>query len=191
MSDAVEPGASFGMARQLQVYGAGLQGQLPALPLAPEALEEQARATLDPRAYDYVAGGAGAEDTMRANLEAFQRWRIVPRMLRNVERCSLRRTLLGLDLPAPVLLAPIGVQGLAHPEGELAVARATAALGLPLVLSVASSYTMEEVARSMGVAPRWFQLYWSKHPGLTASLVTRAERAGYSAIVVTLDTALL
>ena len=191
MSDAAEPGASFGIARQLQIYGPGLQGHLPALPIALEALEEQARAALDPRAYDYVAGGAGVEDTMRANLAAFRRWRIVPRMLRDVERCTLRRTVLGLDLPAPVLLAPVGVQGLVHPEGELAVARAAAALGLPMVLRVTSSYAMEEVAQSMGAAPRWFQLYWSRHPGLTASLVTRAERAGYSAIVVTLDTALL
>ncbi len=128
---------------------------------------------------------------MRANLEAFTRWRIVPRMLRDVSHRDLSVGFLGLELPAPVLLAPVGVQSIIHSEAEIAVARAAASLGVPFVLSTAASRTIEEVAEAMGGAPRWFQLYWSKDSDLTASMVSRAERAGYSAIVVTLDTQLL
>jgi isopentenyl diphosphate isomerase/L-lactate dehydrogenase-like FMN-dependent dehydrogenase len=139
----------------------------------------------------YVACGAGNGDTMRANREAFGRWRIVPRFLRDVSRRTLGIELLGRRLPAPVLLAPVGVQAMLHPEAELAVARAARALGVPLVLSTVSSTPMEAVAQALGEAPRWFQLYWPRDPALAASLVGRAERAGYSAVVVTLDTFLL
>jgi lactate 2-monooxygenase len=177
--------------RQTQIYLAGLQGQRPAVPIAYEALEQQARAQLSPEAYGYVAGGAGGEDTMRANRMAFARWRIVPRMLRNVGQRSLGVRVLGQDMPAPVLLAPIGVQSIVHPDAEVAAARAAAALGVPVVLSTASSKTLEEVAQAAGGTPHWFQLYWGHDPEFTASLLARAERAGYGAIVVTLDTALL
>src|SRR5438445_12648401 len=100
------------------------------------AVEEAA----DARAAAYVFGGAGSEDTMRANLEAFRRWRIVPRMLRDVSNRDLTVTLLGTAIPAPVLLAPIGVQRIVHPDGELATARAAATAGLPLVASSASAH---------------------------------------------------
>ncbi len=191
MSVTSNPPKTFGMERQVGIYMAGLQGQRPALPIAVEALEELARERLGPEAYGYVAGGAGGGDTMRANLEAFRRWRIVPRMLRNVAERDLHTRVLGLDLPAPLMLAPIGVQSIVHDEAELAAARAAASLGVPLILSTAASHTLEEVAAAMGDAPRLFQLYWGRNPELTASLLSRAERAGYSAVVVTLDTGLL
>jgi isopentenyl diphosphate isomerase/L-lactate dehydrogenase-like FMN-dependent dehydrogenase len=124
---------------------------------------------------------------MQANLEAFQRWRIEPRVLCDVSQRDWRITLLGAELPAPVLLAPIGVQGLFHVDGEVASARAAAALGVPFVLSTVSSKSIEEVAGAMGVTPRWFQLYWSSDEALAESFVARAERAGYGAIVVTVD----
>ncbi len=168
-----------------------MQGQRPARPLGVEELERLAREKLSPEAYGYIAGGAGGEDTMRANRQAFERWRIVPRMLRNVEERDLRIDLFGTRLPAPLLLAPIGVQSIAHPEAEVAVARAAASFGVPVVLSTAASKTMEEVAQAMGDTPRWFQLYWGRDPELTASFLRRAERAGYSALVVTLDTQIL
>lgn len=177
--------------RQAEIYQAGMQGRRPPLPTRLEELERRARAALKPAAYDYVAGGAGGEDTMRANREAFRRWRIVPRMLRNVAQRDLSTELLGARLPAPLLLAPVGVQGILHPEGELATARAAASLGVPCVLSTVSSYSLEQVAEAMGDAPRWSQLYWSRQPDITASLVRRAEAAGYRAVVVTLDTTLL
>jgi isopentenyl diphosphate isomerase/L-lactate dehydrogenase-like FMN-dependent dehydrogenase len=179
---------SVGVQRQMEIYLAGLQGHQAAHPFAPEEWEEQARAVLPPRAYVYVAGGAGAEDTVRANRDAFRRWRIVPRFLRDVSRRDLTVELLGRRLPAPVLVAPVGVQSMLHPEAELAVARAARSLGVAMVLSSVSSTPLEAVARGLGESPRWFQLYWPKDPALAASLVGRAERACYAAVVVTLDT---
>jgi isopentenyl diphosphate isomerase/L-lactate dehydrogenase-like FMN-dependent dehydrogenase len=182
---------SLGVQRQMEIYLDGLKGQRPAQPIAPEELEEQARAVLPAPAYVYVAGGAGGEDTIRANRDAFRRWRIVPRMLCDVSRRDLGVELLGRRLPAPVLLAPIGVQSMLHPEAELAVARAARSLGVPMVLSTVSSTPLEAVAQALGETIGWFQLYWPKDPALAASLVRRAERAGYTAVVVTLDTYLL
>ena len=184
----------YGMERQLQIYLAGMQGQRPTTPMTYDQLEEQARQRLSAEAFGYVAGGAGGEETMRANRAAFERWQIVPRMLRNVGERDSRVNVLGATLPAPLMLAPIGVQSIVQPEAEVAVARAAASLGVPFILSTASSKTMEEVAQAAdaaGTAPRWYQLYWGRDPELTASFLARAERAGYSAIVVTLDTPLL
>jgi isopentenyl diphosphate isomerase/L-lactate dehydrogenase-like FMN-dependent dehydrogenase len=180
-----------GVRRQMEIYQGGLTGQRLAQPVAWEALDQQARSVLKPEAYDYLAGGAGGEDTMRANLEAFRRWRIVPRQLRNISARDLGVEILGERLPAPLLLAPIGVQGILHPEAELATARAAASLGIPFILSTASSRTIEQVTAAMQKAPRWFQLYWPRNEALTASFVHRAESAGCRAIVVTLDTSLL
>jgi isopentenyl diphosphate isomerase/L-lactate dehydrogenase-like FMN-dependent dehydrogenase len=185
-ADAAPP--SLGVQRQMEIYLHGLEGRRPAQPVAPEELEERARAVLPERAYVYVAGGAGGEDTARANRDAFRRWRIVPRLLRDVSRRDLAVELLGRRLPAPVLVAPVGVQGMLHPEAELATARAARSLGVPLVLSTVSSTPLEAVAEALGESPRWFQLYWPKDRALAASLVGRAERAGFSALVVTLDT---
>ena len=118
---------------------------------------------------------------MRANLEAFRRWRIVPRVLRrDLSVRDLSLELLGTRMPAPVMLAPIGVQTLLHDDGELASARAAGTLGLPLVTSTASATAMEEIAEANGDGPRWFQLYWPNDDEIAASLVRRAEAAGYS-----------
>ena len=184
----------YGMERQLQIYLAGMQGQRPTTPMTYDQLEEQARQKLSPEAFGYVAGGAGGEETMRANRAAIERWQIVPRMLRNVGERDTRVNLLGATMLAPLMLAPIGVQSIVHPDAEVAVARAAASLGVPFILSTASSKTMEEVAEAAdaaGKSPRWYQLYWGRDPELTASFLARAARAGYSAIVVTLDTPLL
>ena len=176
---------------QNEIYFAGLGGQRPEFPLSLIEFEAAARAKLSPEAYGYVAGGAGTEDTMRANLEAFRRWRLVPRMLRDVESRDLSVEILGTKLPAPVMLAPIGIQELMHPDKELATARAASSVGIPIVLSTAGSTPMEDVAEAMGNVPRWYQLYWPRDPELAASFLKRAEAAGYSAIVVTLDTTTL
>lgn len=180
-----------GLARELEIYQLGLAAKRISIPISVSALEQKARQTLDPQAYDYVAGGAGGENTMRANLEAFYRWRIVPRMFRDVSATDMSVELLGARLPAPLLLGPVGVQGIIHREAEVATGRAAAALGLPFVLSTVSSQPMERVAQAMGSGPRWFQLYWGKNPELTASMLRRAENAGYTALVVTLDTSML
>src|SRR4051794_29328145 len=143
---------------------------------------------MDERAANYVYAGAGSEGTMDANREAFQRRQIVPRMLRDVSSRDLSTTLLGTAIPAPLLLAPIGVQKVVHPDGELATARAAAALGLPMIASTNSHFTLEEIAEAGGEGPRWFQLYWPNDRALAASFVGRAEAAGYGTIVLTVDT---
>jgi lactate 2-monooxygenase len=188
MSD--DPPVPFGN-YQYEIYLQGMAGQLPDFPVGWPELEAAAEAKLDEGARGYVFGGAGSEDTQRENVAALARWRIVPRMLRGVAERDLRTTVLGTAMPAPVLLAPVGVQSIIHPEGELAVARAAGALGVPMVASTASSFTLEEIAEAGGDAPRWYQLYWPKSDDLAESFVRRAEAAGYGAIVVTLDTPLL
>lgn len=191
----------IGTERQLEIYTAGLPTRVQpgfeptkprtTVPVRLPALEQKAKEALEPAAYDYVAGGAGGERTMEANLQAFSRWRIVPRMLTDVSRRDLSVELFGTTLPAPVLLGPVGVQSIIHPAGELAVGRAAASLGVPFVLSTASSHSIEDVARAMGQAPRWFQLYPANDRELNASWLERAERAGYTAAMITLDTRIL
>lgn len=166
-------------------------GKVATVPFTFAELEQRARERLTPGAFGYVAGGASSEDTMRANLAAFAKHRIVPRFLRDCASRDWRTNLFGVEMPAPVMLAPIGVLSIVHPDAEVAVARAAAGLGLTMVLSTVSARSLEEVAGSPPGAPRWFQLYWPRHRDFAASLVRRAEAAGYRAIVVTLDTYML
>jgi lactate 2-monooxygenase len=172
-----------------EIYAKGmLAGERPAQPIAWAELEEQARESLDERAIAYIFGGAGSEDTMRENLEAFRRWRIVPRVLRqDLSSRDLSLELLGTTMPAPLLLAPIGVQTLLREQGELVTARAAAGVGLPLITSTASATPLEQIAEANGEGSRWFQLYWPNDDELAASLIRRAEEAGYSALVLTVD----
>jgi len=160
-------------------------------PIAPEAWEARAQEVLEPGPFDYIAGGAGSESTMRANRDAFERRRLLPRMLRGNRERDLSVDLLGTSSVAPFLLAPIGVLSIACAEGELEIARASAATGVPLILSSAASHSIEEVADVMGDAARWFQLYWVNDREIAASFVARAEDAGFGAIVVTVDTPVL
>lgn len=175
---------NFG-ARQMEIY----QGARPSVPVALAELEQKAREALDPAAWDYVMGSAGGERTAAANLAAFDRWPIVPRMQRDVGTRDLSINLFGTRITAPLLLGPVGVQGIIHPEGELPAARAAASIGVPFVLSTVSSRPIEQVAEAGG--PLWFQLYPSRAAELNASLLRRAEAAGYSAVIVTLDTRLM
>lgn len=176
---------------QFGIYQRGLMGEKPTLPMRVEDLEQQARAKMSAEGYSYIAGGAGSEVTMDFNLRAFDQWRIVPRMMKNVAERDLSVDLFGTRLHAPVILAPIGVQSLAHPEGELESVRAARALHLPFCYSSAATRSPEEVAEAAGDCPRWFQLYWPRDREITRSFVQRAEAAGYSAVVVTLDTRML
>jgi lactate 2-monooxygenase len=154
-------------------------------------LEDAARAVLPETSFWYVAGGAGSGATMRANRAAFERYAVVPRMPSDAGPRDRSTTVLGTAMPAPLVLAPVGVQSIVHPDGELATARAAAGLGVPMVLSTASSYTTEEVASASGDGPRWYQLYWPTEDAVTISLLRRARDAGYTVLVVTLDTWLL
>ncbi len=184
--------ASPGTARQGEIYLAGMmQHHKPGVPTRERDLEARARACMSDEAFAYIAGGAGREATMAANLAAFDRRRILPRMLRDVGSRDLSIELFGRRCPHPVLAAPIGVQEMAHADGDLATARACAAQRVPLVISNQASHAMEAIAGEMGEAARWFQLYWGKSDALVASLVRRAEVCGCTALVVTLDTAML
>ena len=140
--------------RQSEIYLRGIAGQRPAVPVDPARLEEAARDAMPAEAFAYVAGGAGQETTMRENRAAFERWRIVPRMLRDVSVRDTAVELFGRRLPAPVLLAPIGVLEMAHPDADLAVARAAASSGIPFIFSSQASVEMEACAAAMGDAPR-------------------------------------
>jgi lactate 2-monooxygenase len=184
-------GPGIGRLRQAAIYRAGAMGRRPRLPTSYDALAERARKTMSRAAFAYVAGGAGREDTVRANAEGFDRWGIVPRVLRDVSTRDLSVDLFGRTLPAPVVLGPVGVLSLAHRDADLAVARAAARLGLPMVFSNQASVAMEDCATAMGGSPRWFQLYWSSIDELVESFVARAEACGCEALVVTLDTTML
>ena len=174
---------------QNEIYLNGLNDVLPTLPADLTRLESLAEEKLSREAYGYVAGSAGTGDTALANREAFRRWRLVPRMLRGTTGCDLTTRVLGQTLPTPVLLGPVGVLKQLHPEGELAVARAAETMGVPMVVSTAASVAMEEVAEVAGA--RWYQLYWPDDRDLAVSFLERAKAAGYSALVVTLDTFML
>ena len=183
--------AGIGRERQFEIYVSGARGVYPAVPVSIERLEAAARKRMSAEGYVYIAGGAGTEETIRENRASFERWRIVPRMLRDVSSREPAVDILGTPLASPFVLCPIGVLEMAHRDADVAVARAAAAEGIPFVFSNQASRPMEETARAMGDAPRWFQLYWSTSNELVESLVSRAEKCGCSAIVLTLDTTML
>ena len=185
MTDAEE---NPGNARQREIYINGAAGVAPEVPVTFEELEAAAVEAMDDAAVGYVQGGAGSEGTVSGNRDAFDRWRIVPRFLRDVAERDLSVELFGRTHEVPVHLSPIGMQTVCHEEGELASARGADAAGVPFVLSSVSSYAMEEVAEELGETPGWFQLYPSTEDALVESLVDRAERAGYEAVVLTVDT---
>ncbi len=191
MSSESQAGQSVGVDHQMQIYLKGTQEIKPEFPIAYEELLEKAREVMKPEAFAYIAGGAGGEETMRHNREAFHKWQIIPRMLVDVSQRSIGVELFGKSYPTPLLFAPVGVLSIAHEEAEVAVARAAKALKIPQILSTVSSKTLEEVAETHGEHPHWFQLYWGGDHDFTRSILTRAEKAGYEAIVVTLDTRML
>ncbi len=188
MNQPANSPSSGGMQYQLQIYFAGTQNVKPQLPVSFEELEQKASEVLPPEAFGYVAGSAGSEITTSNNKEAFNHWQIVPRMMGDVSQRIIATELFGMSLPSPVLLAPIGVLSIVHPEAEIAVARAAKSLHVPQIVSTVSSKTLEEIATANGDNPHWFQLYWGRNKEFTRSLIGRAEKAGYKAIVVTLDT---
>lgn len=183
--------SGHGRATQSDIYRAGASGSRPRVPVDWAGLESAARRVMSRDAWAYVGGSAGLERTAAANHAAFDTFRIVPRVLRDVSRRDLGVTLFGRRLPAPLLAAPVGVLELVHREADVAVARAASRLGVPYIYSNQASIPMETTAKASGDAPHWFQLYWSSSNDLVASLVQRAEASGAEAIVVTLDTHML
>ncbi|ORW08646.1 alpha-hydroxy-acid oxidizing protein [Mycobacterium kyorinense] len=175
---------------QFEIYLQGLAGVVPSLPIAYAELEAKAQAAMSPSVWSYVAGGAGDERTQRANCEAFEHWGLIPRMFVGADERDLSVELFGMTLPAPLFMAPIGVIGICAQDGhgDLATARAAARTGVPMMVSTLTADPLEDVAAEFGDTPGFFQLYTPKDRDLAASLVHRAEAAGYQGIVVTLDT---
>jgi 4-hydroxymandelate oxidase len=153
-----------------------------------EALEDQARRLLPPEVYDYLAGGAEDERTLQDNVAAWARMRLRPRILRDVNEVSIGTTVLGIPVRLPVLVAPVAFHRLAHAEGEVAMARASAGAGSLMVVSTRASATIEDIAAAAPELPRWFQVYVLQDRQWTAELVSRAAAAGYRALVLTGDT---
>ena len=175
---------------QNAIYFAGLSGVVPKVPVDYATLAARATAAMPASVRDYVQGGCGDEYTQDHNAAAFRHWGMVPRMMVDCATRDLSIDLFGLRLPSPIFMAPIGVTGLMTPDGhgDLAAARAAAETRVPLVASTLSNDPLEDVAQAMGDTPGFFQLYTPKDRDLAASLVSRAEAAGYKGIVVTLDT---
>ncbi|MFY9801985.1 MAG: alpha-hydroxy-acid oxidizing protein [Candidatus Acidiferrales bacterium] len=175
---------------QNEIYGGGLQGLLPRLPVDFAQLEERAATALPPSVLSYVQGGCGDEWTQQQNVLAFRHWGITPRMMVDCSNRDLSIELFGMKFPTPLFMSPVGVVGICTQDGhgDLAAARASVASGVPLVVSTLSNDSLETVAGTLGGAPGFFQLYTPKNKALAESLVHRAEAAGYTGIVVTLDT---
>ncbi len=168
---------------QFEIYLQGLAGVVPSLPIAYAELEAKAQAAMSPSVWSYVAGGAGDERTQRANCEAFEHWGLIPRMFVGADERDLSVELFGMTLPAPLFMAPIGVIGICAQDGhgDLATARAAARTGVPMMVSTLTADPLEDVAAEFGDTPGFFQLYTPKDRDLAASLVHRAEAAGYQA----------
>ena len=175
---------------QLEIYRAGTKGVLPRYPVDHAGLERKAAEALPPWILSYVAGGCGNEHTQRANVAAFEKWGIVPRMFNGSYERDLSIELFGMRLPTPLFTVPIGIIGVCSQDfhGDLQVARAAARTGVPVMQSTLSMDPMEDLVPAMGDTPGFFQLYTPKDRDLAVSLIQRAEAAGYKAIAVTLDT---
>ena len=175
---------------QTAIYGAGLSGVIPPWPVDFATLKARAEAAMSPSLLNYVQGGCGDEHTQDENARAFHHWGMVPRMMVDCATRDLSTRLFGMELAAPLFMAPIGVTGLCTQDGhgDIAAARASADTGVPLCASTLSNDPLETVKAACGDTPGLFQLYTPRDPDVAASLVSRAEAAGYRAIVVTLDT---
>ncbi len=176
---------------QGEIYRRGLEGITPGLPTNLLELEALAIRELSDEARGYIVSSAGDSNTARENRTALDRWRIVPTMLAGVTERSTEFSLLGQQMVAPVIVAPVGVQTLAHPEGELATARAAAALGITYIHSQAASYSYEDVAAAAPKGQRWSQFYRVTDDDVCVSMLERAAAAGHSHLVITVDTLML
>ncbi len=161
-------------------------------PVSFEQLEKAAQEKMGKGAFGYVHSGAGREETLQKNVSSFSKYAIVPRFLNDVTELDTSVQLFGRTYATPLFIAPVGVQKIAHEDGEIATSQAAASLGIPFIQSTVSSYSIEEVTEATGNSPKWFQLYWSsQNEDISYSMVQRAEAAGYEAIVLTVDTVML
>ncbi|SFL72884.1 FMN-dependent dehydrogenase, includes L-lactate dehydrogenase and type II isopentenyl diphosphate isomerase [Gracilibacillus orientalis] len=160
-------------------------------PIRFQDLEQQAQDRLEPKVFGYIQSGGGREETLRTNETSFEKWQLVPRFGADVSTVSLDKKIHGETIQSPILLAPVGMQALANVNGEKASVSAAHKFGMPFMASTVSSYSLEDIAEACPDAERWFQLYYPNDEALAKSFVQRAEKAGYKAIVVTIDMATL
>ncbi|KAL4886420.1 FMN-dependent dehydrogenase [Aspergillus karnatakaensis] len=173
---------------QKTIYTNGMHdGMRPVVTTDPEKLEAQAREVMEKKAFEYVAGGAGSKATMARNRAAFDNWKLIPRMLA-ATTIDTSTNIFGQSYPSPILMAPIGVQSLAHLDKEPGLASVCSSLGIPYIMSSAANSSFESVAAASGAGKRWFQLYWPQDNEITLSLLNRAKENGFEVLVVTLDT---
>jgi len=175
---------------QNEIYGAGLRGVLPKVPVDYATLVERATAAMPPHVLNYVQGGCGDERTQDQNAAAFHHWGMVPRMMVGTTSRDLSTDIFGHTYRSPLFMSPIGVTGICSLDqhGDIAAAKASAMTGVPMTVSTLGNDTLEEVAKHLGDTPGFFQLYTPRDRDLAESLIRRAEAAGYRALVVTLDT---
>lgn len=166
-------------------------GESDFFPLNFDELEVAVKEKVDIGSYSYVRSGAGGEETLRNNRQAFENYAIVPRFLNDVSTVDTSIELFGKKHPTPLLFAPVGMNKIAHEDGELAVIRAAKKLGIPYIQSTVASYSMEDLATEAPDHTKWFQLYWSSNEAVAYSMAERAEKAGFEAIVLTVDTVTL
>lgn len=160
-------------------------------PIDFKELEQEAREALEPGPFGYIRSSAGGEETYNKNISRFSKYSIVPRFLTDVSSLNTEVTILGHTYPHPLFIAPVGVNKIAHEDGEIAVAKAAAKFNFPYIQSTVSSYSIEEIAAATPGSSKWFQLYWSSNKEIAFSMARRAEAAGYEAIVLTVDTVML
>ncbi|KAF3921900.1 hypothetical protein ABW20_dc0100760 [Dactylellina cionopaga] len=170
---------------QIEIYG---QFNPPRFPTDPTQWEPLARRSVPSANFMYVSGSATTGATCRSNLQAFESRKIIPRMLVDAREKSTEVEILGKKYSSPLICAPVGVQSIMNPDGEEATAKACANLGIPYILSTASTRSIEQGAEASGNGDRWYQLYWPKTDEITVSLLDRAWKNGYTTLVVTLDT---
>ena len=182
---------SVAVSRQREIYMAGLRGKKMSIPFTYDELVEAAGEVMSAPAWAYVMGAAGAEKTMRSNTAAFDSWKILPRVLRDVRSRDISTSYVGKSFKTPFFICPVGSLGLVHSKADLAVASAAAKLGIPFMSSNQSSVSMEDLSQGMGTGPKMFQLYWSNSDELVSSFIRRAEEAKFDALVVTVDNTLL
>jgi lactate 2-monooxygenase len=184
-------GISIGRSRQGEIYLNGFSGIKSKIPFNADEIERRAKLKLSRKAFGYISTGAGSHQGVRNNIEAFDRFTIIPRMLQGNETIDLSSRILNTNLPFPFLFAPVGVLGLAHPRGDIELAHASRQTGIPMIQSNQASCNMESCANVLANTDHWFQLYFSKSRALVESFVQRAADSGNKAIVLTLDTTIL
>jgi isopentenyl diphosphate isomerase/L-lactate dehydrogenase-like FMN-dependent dehydrogenase len=161
------------------------------VPFSYEDLEKAAKQKLDSGAFGYIHSGAGSEETSRKNTASFEKYSILPTYLNDVSDLDTSVELFGETYPHPFLLAPIGMMKISHEDAEIPVVKAAESYEIPFIQSTVSSCSIEEIAKAGRNCPKWFQLYWTNNKSISYSMVGRAEKAGYKAIVLTIDTPMI